>query len=110
MRQQKNGFKSHLNKRAMKDITIISLFALSLGFIGGFKAKGNIDSQTSKYIFKANVIADTSKADKFEIIRGSENGRDIVYSVIMPDSTAYDFLSLTELDSVLSGYRLNYND
>lgn len=94
----------------MKTTLIISLFALSLGFIGGFKAKSNIGSQTMPPVLKANVIADTSKADKFEIIRGSENGRDIVYSVVMPDSTGYDFLSLTELDSVLSGYQLNYND
>lgn len=76
----------------------------------------------------AIIKPDTSRIDRFTIIRGSENGRDIVYSVGWKDAPSlnlqrqqglkptdsiemgYDFLSLRELDSVLAGYNIDYND
>lgn len=98
----------------MKTNQIIGLILMTAVFgyvIGGFTgvAVGKIHyaNRYANTPLKPLVKPDTAMNDSFTVYRSSENGKDIVYSVTLPDTTGYDFLSLTELDSVLSGYQID---
>lgn len=97
----------------MKDTILISLFALSIGFIGGFKTKSNIDSQKQQPSVKeatthlSGYKPVEGENDKFIVYR---NGGDtVLYSVILPDGYALDFLTISELNKVLTDSKTEYN-
>lgn len=47
-----------------------------------------------------------AKTDHYTVYP-SEQGGETVYSVVLPDNTAYDYLTSLELDTVLSGKELS---
>ena len=102
----------------MKTITILTLIAVTSFtagyFTGTYKpASAPVTHQIPK-VNPLQWVTNGSEAGTHEatytVIRGTEDGENYSYSVILEaDQEAYDFLTATELDTVLSGRYLSNN-